>query len=227
MSAEPSHREFKIFVEGGGHPRLDLACRRAFGRFFERAELGIRMPKVAACGSRSAAYKDFCYALDQARSGDTYLLLVDSESAFVAQKGHTKQAIGYWLHVKEREGDRWEKPANGTEEMLHFMVECMENWFLAEPQVLKSYFGKDFQIDCIKPATNIETVSKVAVYRQLENATASRLAYSKGKDSFRILEKLNPFVVAEKSTSAKRLIEHVRALSGNRKPLFPFVKEKT
>lgn len=142
MSSKPNQKaEFKIFVEGGAphHRSLNTACRKAFGQFLERFSLGAWRPSIVACGSRRFAYEDFCTALKQSKNPrDVFVLLVDSEAAVSAVQSR-------WQHVLKRAGDGWIQPQSATDDNLFFMVECMENWFLADLAALERYFGKGFK----------------------------------------------------------------------------------
>lgn len=207
------HAEFRVFVEGGGDHNASLAraCKEGFGKFFARAGLN-RSPRIVVCGGRKSAYEDFCHAITQARQQDCYLLLVDSEAPIAYSK-----SPDVWGHVKQRVGDGWICPSGATADNLHFMVECMENWFLADPAALGTYYGSQFKEAALPKQNNIESVSKVEVIDALNKATqniATKGKYSKGKHSFEILEKLDPIKVAEKSDFARRMFEEIRKCSG-------------
>ncbi len=211
------HPEFRIFVEGGGDRRELLdKCRNAFGRFFEKAELGERRPKVIACGSRHSAYEDYCSALARGSSEDIYLLLVDSEAQF-QWRGMSGE---FWGHVLNREGDRWDRPEKATEDQLHFMVETMENWFYADQDLLLHYFGEGFSINALAKRKEIEEIPKSDVNTQLANATrvSKKGEYRKASHSFAILEKLSPQKVAALAPVACRLLYYVRKYSGVERP---------
>jgi len=204
------HAEFRIFVEGGTKGQLAQKCRQGFARFFEKSGLGNRKPRIVSCGTRRAAYEDFCSALSRAKENDVYLLLVDSEAPVAVS---TEQV---WAHVKDRQGDGWDKPAAADANTLHFMVECMENWFLADTQALESFFGQGFKATALPKNRNIETLSKSAVYEALSNATnklKTKRPYGKGKHSFSLLEKIDPAKVEAGGVFAKRVIEKVREVS--------------
>lgn len=205
------HPEFRIFVEGGDKGRLADCCRRGFGRFFENAGLGKRRPRIVACGTRRAAYEDFCHALSRAGEHDVYLLLVDSESAL-----SISSAEDTWKHVKTRVGDGWEQPASATPAMLHFMVQCMESWFLADPDALEKYFGQGFNKNALPTGNNVESIDKTMVYEALDRATSclkTKRPYSKGEHSFAVLERINPYKVEAAGKYAKRVIDAVRKIS--------------
>jgi hypothetical protein len=97
--------------------------------------------------------------------------------------------------VTQRPGDKWEKPAGATDDHLHFMVECMESWFLADKEALEKFFGKDFNRRALPAATaKIESVPKPDLLDRLKQATRStkKGAYGKGQHSFKVLETLDP-----------------------------------
>lgn len=207
------HPEFRVFVEGGGDHNASLAaaCKEGFGKFFAGAGL-IRKPRIVVCGGRGAAYEDFCHAIAQSGQQDCYLLLVDSEAPIAYS-----ESPDVWGHVIQRDGDGWERPAGATADNLHFMVECMENWFLADPEALGKYYGRQFKEAALPKRNDIETVSKADVIDALSKATkdtATKGKYRKGKHSFEILARLDPSKVAKKSAFACRVLEEIRKRSG-------------
>lgn len=192
---------FKIYVEGGSSDNhLKTRCRRAFRKFFEKSGLGGRMPRIIASGSRNEAFDDFKTALETCAPGETVLLLVDSES-----RVGSPDTVTPWDHLHRR--DHWERPAGATDDQCHLMVQCMENWFLADPECLKAYWGNRFNKDHLPGNPRPEEVPKGDVFAALKRASrnTSKGAYGKGKDSFSILEKLDPHKVYEVSPWAKRL----------------------
>jgi hypothetical protein len=191
-----------LYIEGGGDaPQLKARCRKAFNKFIEKMGFKGKMPKLVACGSRRNAYEQFCTAVAQ---GKNALLLVDSEAPVV--KTHEFNA---WLHVQLREGDSWAMPAQATPESCHLMVECMENWFLADIPALQAYYGAGFKADKLPSVSQgLEKVSKQKVYQGLKQATQStrKGSYSKGDHSFAILEQINP----DKVTAASKWASHFK-----------------
>jgi hypothetical protein len=193
----------KVYVEGGGDKNKDLKaeCRQGFSEFFKK--LGVQ-PKIIACGGRSTAFNDFRKALKKLKNDEYCLLLVDSEAPVTTPSK--------WQHVYLRQGDNWQKPDNATEEQLHFMVECMEAWFMADKKSLANYYGKDFKESVLPQNSNIEDILKSSLLNSLENATknTSKGKYSKGGHSFDILSQIDANKVIANSAYAKRLYEYLR-----------------
>jgi hypothetical protein len=189
-------KEIKIYVEGGGNDNQRLAkeCRRGFKEFFNK--LGIRAA-IVACGGRDKAYHRFCIGL---KRNEHCLLLVDSEEP-------VKDKMDVWQHVFLRQGDNWDKPKNATKDHLHFMVECMEAWFMADKESLANYYNKNFHRNVLPKNTNIEDIPKSTLMESLKKATrdTTKGEYSKGENSFDILSKIDANKVIANSPYAERL----------------------
>lgn len=185
-----------IFVEGGGYSNLNAKCRQGFSEFFRKLNI---KASVIACGDRRNAYNSFSIGLKNSKNNEYCLLLVDSEAPI------THSSV--WQHVLLREGDKWQKPDNASEEHLHFMTECMEAWFMADKKVLADYYGKDFNQNALSKNSNIENISKQDLYTTLNNATrhTNKGGYSKGGHSFEILSKIDAHKVINSCSYAKRL----------------------
>lgn len=195
-----------IFVEGGGDTRLQQGgCRKGFREFFNKLVIKSSLT-IIACGSRKNAYNSFCTELKKNKNNEYCLLLVDSEAPVTN--------LNVWQHVLLREGDKWQKPDNATEEHLHFMVECMEAWFMADKQTLVSYYGQEFNQNTLSKNTNIEAISKQDLYATLNNATrkTTKGGYSKGGHSFELLSKIDANKVIANSPYAKRLHDTLQKL---------------
>jgi hypothetical protein len=193
-----------IYAEGGGDTRLQQAsCRKGFSEFFKKLDIKL---SVIACGGRLMAYKDFCKALKNCKKDEYCVLLVDSEAPVTN--------ISKWQHVLLRDGDKWQKPDNATENHLHFMVECMEAWLIADKQTLADYYGKAFDPNTLSKNTDIEDVSKNDLLKSLKNATkkTTKGEYSKGGHSFDLLSRINAHKVVEQSTYASALYNSLQEL---------------
>ena len=210
----------KLYVEGGGDTSaLKTACREGFAKFLGKAGLAGRMPRIMACGSRADAYDSFCTAI---RSGETAMLLVDSEAPVVAtaqpadaNKREDRECWRPWLHLQQRKGDGWEKPTGSKDLQCHLMVQCMEAWLLADRETLKKFFGQGFKENALPATENpLEQTDKLQIYAALANATRdckTKSAYGKGEHSFKLLGLVDPAKVLETSPWARRLQEALQS----------------
>jgi hypothetical protein len=195
----------KVLVEGGGDSKdLRIACRRGFSQLFAKAGLRGKMPRIVACGSRDAAYEDFCTASSQE---DRYrpVLVVDSE-------GPVASGDGPWEHLEKL--DQWSRPEGAGDDQCHLMVQCMESWFLADRKALADYFGQGFQENNLPRRPEIESIPKRDVLEGLRRSTRSTKTkgrYGKGAHSFDILEQIDPSKLRRASPHADRLLKALGA----------------
>ena len=61
--------------------------------------------------------------------------------------------------------------ASVTDSQLHFMVQVMESWFLADRQCLRSYYGPNFLESRLRGNPKVEEILKDDVIKGLEDAT--------------------------------------------------------
>jgi hypothetical protein len=155
-------RPVYVFVEGGGNTRdSQTALRLGFAKLFAKV-LGTRSkPKVVPCGSRSQAFKDWKHAFSNDPEA-VCLLLVDSEEAVRGSP---------WDHVRTRQGDGWDKPDDATDDQLHFMVQAMEAWLIADPDTLASHYGQGFKRSALPARKDVEAIPKPELYDALSRAT--------------------------------------------------------
>lgn len=205
----------KLYVEGGGDSNaLRTACREGFTSFITKAGVANR-PRVVACGSRRDAFDSFCTAI---ANGEAALLLVDAEAPVAAAAEPPEDEPDNWkpwVHLKNRAGDGWDKPAGSEDADCHLMVQCMESWFLADRETLKAFFDPGFSANALPAAANpIEAVAKLAVYDALDRSTRtcrSKGAYGKGQHSFKLLAAINPAKVTAACPWAKRFVDCLKA----------------
>lgn len=163
------------------------------------------------------AYDSFCTAI---ANDEDAMLLVDSEALVIAiaQPGNAdhqedrKQWLP-WQHLRQREGDGWEKPVQSNDRQCHFMAQCMESWFLTDKEALKVFFGQGFNQNSLPRTFHIEQVPKNEVYESLARASANcrtKSKYGKSEHSFKLLALIDPEKVQQASPWALRLIETLR-----------------
>ena len=152
----------RIYVEGGGSTRREQEpLRNGFAALFAKV-LGARSkPTVIACGPRKEAFNDWKCALSTYPNA-LCLLLVDSEEAVRTSP---------WEHVRTRKGDGWDKPDSASDDHLHFMVQAMEAWLIADPDTLASHYGQGFKRSALPARKDVEAIAKPELYDALSRAT--------------------------------------------------------
>ncbi|HTU18222.1 MAG TPA: DUF4276 family protein [Gemmataceae bacterium] len=176
-----------IYLEGGGDSRdLQSRCQMGFRKLLERCGYMGRMPKLVACGGRSAAFDDFKIASASAQKGDFVALWIDSEDP-VADLEAT------WAHLKARTDDNWDRPNGATNEQVLFMTTCMETWIVADRATLAKHYGAKLQKSALPALHNLEGRPRDVIQNALIHATRNcSNGYRKGKRSFEVLGKLDP-----------------------------------
>lgn len=194
---------FRLYVEGGGDSKaLRARCRRGFSEFIRKAGLGGRMPRIVASGGRRDAYDHFRIACEHRANGGAPMLLVDAEGPVASND--------VWKHLSSRDG--WQRPLGARDNQGHLMIECMESWFLADRNAVKTYFGQGFRGGALPKSLNIEDAPRAYVLEGLDRAALAtkKNGYSKGRDSFEILAAIDPDLVQSAAPSAGRFLEALR-----------------
>ncbi len=193
----------RVYVEGGGnHTNNQRPLREAFTKLLG-AVVGDRpKPKVIACGGRSNAFNEFQAAL-KANEDALCLLLVDSE-------GPVKPGVDPWTHVRERRGDLWERPPAAAADQLHFMVQMMEAWIMADVDAMSLYYNKGFDADAVRHE-RLEDVSKDDLEKKLDKAikATAKKRYEKS-DGMVLIGCVNVDRVGVACSHASRFFECLR-----------------
>lgn len=177
-----------IYLEGGGDSKeLHTRCREGFRKLLEKCGFKGKMPRLIACGGRSAAFSDFKFANRNRSPEDFIAMIIDSEDPLVDLEST-------WNHLVNR--DKWEIPEDASDEQVLFMTTCMETWIITDHETLSTHYGKQLQDSALPPLVDMENRSRQDIQDQLAHATRNcSKAYDKGKRSFEILSKLNPEVL--------------------------------
>lgn len=202
-----------VYAEGGGSGAhsadLQAEFRQAFAEFLSKTDLGTtRRPRVVPCGGREQAFDSFRTAIAQ---GQNALLLIDSETP--VNPPHQPSAPGPykpWAHLQTQAS--WDTPPGASDDDCHLMVQCMENWFLADKASVQAFFGQGFNLAAL-PTASVETVPKNTLYAALQTATQackSKAPYGKGAHSFKLLRAISPDKVEAASPWAKRFLDELR-----------------
>jgi hypothetical protein len=202
-----------VYAEGGGSGAhsadLQAEFRQAFAEFLSKTDLGTtRRPRVVPCGGREQAFGSFCTAIAQ---GQNALLLVDSETPINPLHQPLAPASWKpWAHLQAQAS--WDTPLGASNDDCHLMVQCMENWFLADKASVQAFFGQGFNLAAL-PTAEVETVPKSTVYSALQIATKTcktKAPYGKGAHSFKLLKVISPDKVEAASPWAKRFLDELR-----------------
>lgn len=180
----------RVYIEGGAEGKTaDSDFRRGWKRFLtELHEIamanGYNSLEVVRGKGRGNAYRRFIHHKTE-HPTDLCVLLVDSETAV---------PIGtpVWNVVRNRIGDKWQRPAWATENHLYLMVHFVETWLLTDQTALQAFFKKGFNPKPL-PTTNLENRTKSEVEQALNNATknSSKGAYRHGQ-AHEIMELVSP-----------------------------------
>ena len=198
----------KIFMEGGGKGNPDAHSRLRAGFGLLLTALGVSPhPRIVACGPRGNAFRKFSGALAR---GEKAMLLVDSESPVAAQN-HGRP----WAHLAEN--DKWARPAGASDDDAHLMVQCMESWFVADPDALAAHFGRGFNADKLPGNPDVEEIPKYDILGGLAAAAEkSGGGYRKTLDGFALIGIINPSRVAKRTRHAERFFAVLRQAFGVR-----------
>jgi len=173
-----------LFIEGGESKEDQIRCRESFRRLLEKSGFSLRMPRLWACGSRNATYKDFQTAHKQRRNGEFIGMLVDSEDP-------VQDCEKTWRHLFIRDG--WYPPVGANDEQVFLMATCMETWIVADRLALEIHFGQNIQMNALPPLVDLEVRHRHDVLKSLLHATRNCSSnYSKGKTSFILVGLLDP-----------------------------------
>lgn len=198
----PQAPQVIVYVEGGGDTRAHQApLREGFSKLFARVLGGRFRLRVVACGGRSRAFEDFQRGV-RLHPDARCILLVDSETAVTT--------VTKWEHLRQRRGDGWVRPKVVTEADLHFMVEAMETWLLADPDALKTYFAQGFNAKKLSQSIDLESVSKRVIAEKLHQASApsKRGLYTKS-DGFVLIGRIDPAKLRERCRHAAALFDEL------------------
>ncbi len=176
-------REIRIYIEGGGDGANTKArLRVGFSKFFSSLQRSIFENKIKCitCGSRNNTFRDFENAL-QSHPDAFNILLVDSEAVVTENP---------WEHLKAR--DNWNSP-NADNKQCYLMVQTMENWLVADIEVLEKFYGKNFKKNSLPKSLDVETIDKNLLAKKLKEATrdTSKGEYHKTKHAPKLLEQLD------------------------------------
>ena len=187
-------KEIRIYCEG------DRALRPSLGSFLsglrdKASDKGI-LWEIVACGSANRTFENFRDALTD--HPDAWnLLLVDAEEPVVHHP---------WEHLRLRKQNRFQPPKIDASH-CHLMVQMMEAWFIADPQLLREYYKQGFNDKVIPKASDVEQIGKEKIETSLKEATknTTKGPYHKTRHAPDILRLLNVERVRKAAVHCDRL----------------------
>lgn len=194
--------ELWLYIEGGGNKDSKARLRESFSRFLSEPRLAAYKRsiqwRIVMCGSREEAYRMFEDRLQRFPSALVFLL-VDAERPVVSPSVREHLGAGE---------DHWDLSI-AKDGQCHLMAQVMESWFLADPQAMERFYGKDFATGQIPKRKNVEEVPKDEVMSALDDATrkTQKGRYHKIQHGPLILENLAPEKVRARAPHCDRLFE--------------------
>lgn len=188
-----------VYVEGGGGKQLNRTCRMAFGKLFERSGFRGRNPRIVPSGSRNDTYDHFRSKHDNNDSSETFVtMLVDIEDPVV-------DIEKTWDHLFAQ--DKWARPVSAIDEQVLLMTTSMETWIVADRVTLNELYGSKLRETKLPSLHNLEGRHAKDVLEALNSATKDCSSpYAKGRNSFAVLEKLNPEALKNHLPSFNRVL---------------------
>lgn len=201
-----SRKVLEIYVEGGGKSNNHRAKLRA--AFLEalrdlRAKAAVKKWDLRPIflGPGPEAFKRFVKDTP-APANSRRLLLIDAEGPVTSDvRNHLLSQFG------------WDVSGLDPDD-LHLMVQCMEVWFLADIDALKSYFGPKINISKLPNRKNLEEEPKEDCFAKLKVAcqTTPTGIYGKGEHSAELLKRITWSTVCARLPHAQRFNARLEAV---------------
>jgi hypothetical protein len=188
----------QIFFEGNSSLKLSLL------RFIEKAAPASRGSiRIKLVKNKDETIKDFLRTFAENPTLNM-ILLVDSDAPDDGTLVDKLKKTSIW---------RKHAPKRVKPECLHWMVEVMESWFVADGTALKTYYGKDFKPTALPKHKNVEEVPTANVLKALKRASSGRYdETAKTTHAPKILDLLSPATVRDKAVNCDRFLTAVASL---------------
>lgn len=196
----------RIYVEGGpkGADADGVrAFRNAFKQHFQQLDPKLKSLDVISYGSTDQTMKSYAEGVRQFSESCSVALLVDADAPV------TSRTPAMHLQAKL---DSAKVPQNARLNIF-LMVQCMEAWLVTDAAALQNCFGNKLRANALPSNSDIEAVSKKDVLAALDAVVKPTPTgrYRKVEHGARILAKLNPKSVGDRSRHAKSLHEFLRS----------------
>lgn len=189
---DPLVDEIRIYFEGD--QALRPGFRAFFGEIWDRATG--RRCKVRLIAGGGTAVQDFDMALKHHPNAHN-ILLIDSEGPHDA-----KASAGFC--------GKHQFPRN----LVFWMVQVMESWFLADREALRTYYGAGFNESALPPNPNVEEVPKQDVLTGIGRAIrqTKKRKYHKTEHAPVLLERIDPGKVRKAAPNCEWIFQNVLAI---------------
>ena len=189
--------EIRIYFEG------DRSLRKGFRDFFDELyRNGLRI-RLIPCGAN--AIENFMKGIKRNPQA-TNVLVKDSDEPFSER-----------LFQRVRQDDHWDAAIGRrvSNDTIHFMVQVMESWFLADQAALQTYYDQGFAAGRLPANSAVEQIPKDEVNRCLAAATRDtrKGRYHKTNHAPELLSVLNPAVVRAACPSCDRIFNTLAQLT--------------
>ena len=161
-----------IYYEGSS------ALREGFSTFFSGIPGG--RPKLVAGKSFANTIRAFVIAVEH--SSSINFLLVDADGPNDGK-----------LLQKVTANPEWKSGLAVSGERVHFMVQVMESWLIADKDTLRTYYGQGFRPTRLPADSKVEEIHKDTVAKGLRDATrdTSKGPYHKTRHAPTILARID------------------------------------
>ena len=192
-----------IYMEGGGDSRdAKVAIRQGMNELLQPLKAAATAKaldwRLIPCGGRNEAFRRF---RDAVGNGDNAIvvLLVDAEGPMPVV-GDPRP------HLQLR--DNWDMQF-ADDDTVHLMVQTMETWIIADPDVLSRYYGQNFNRNLLPRRENLEEVPKADVTRILNQATGrtTKGRYHKIRHASELLKQIDVGRVKQRCPHCARLFD--------------------
>jgi hypothetical protein len=188
----------RVYFEG------DKKLKPGFHAFFgNHVRSGLKFDLIHGNGG-SETIKDFMNAVET--HPDAFnILLIDSD------KPDNGKLIP---SLKSRSEWNSQIASDVSDDQIHFMVQVMEAWFLADRNALKAFYGGAFAENQLPSDPMVERVSKNDVTTGLRNATrgTQKMAYHKTNHAPALLGRIDAAKVRLAAPSCDRLLKALAAV---------------
>lgn len=186
----------RIYFEG------DPKLRLGFQSFFAGLQSASRRITPVPCKANAIA--DFMDGIEN-YPDSVNILLIDSDEPYTPV-----------LLQRVRQHDHWDAALGRrvADDRLHFMVQVMESWFLADRAALQAYYGQGFAENRLPANRQVEQIRKEDVISGLEGATrdTGKGRYHKTRHAPALLERVNPAQVRAAAPACEKLFAALEQL---------------